>query len=76
MNKSKLLYWTDVGMGLSFLVVFITGIIKLEHPREVMFLHDWSGVLMGIFVLLHLILHLKWIFVMTKGLIIQGEVKK
>lgn len=68
MEKGKLLYWIDVGIGISFVIVFITGILKLDNPRQMAFLHDWAGILMSVFVLIHLILHWNWIVAMTKNI--------
>jgi len=73
MDKTKLIYWTDVGMGISFLVVAITGFLKLDEPRNFMFVHDWSGILMSVFVLIHLILHWNWIVCMTKNILKEKE---
>lgn len=85
MNKLIVKYIVDVGMGLSFLAVFITGIFKFpgirEHlpfiyeiiPRQQMAtIHDWSGIAMGLFVLIHLILNWDWIVATTKGFFIKN----
>lgn len=79
MKRSDLNYFIDIGMGATFLITFVTGVIKF---REILiffarmdiyfsmywinFLHDWIGVLMGVFVVSHLALHYRWIKVMTK----------
>lgn len=81
MNKAKLNYWIDVGMGLSFLVAFFTGIFKWPgllqrlgiDPFKVPLLkisnlHDRSGLIMGLFALAHIVLHWGWIIAMTKSL--------
>jgi hypothetical protein len=31
------------------------------------FIHDWSGLIMGLLVIIHLILHGKWLVVVTKS---------
>ena len=72
MNKSKIQYWIDVGLLLSFLGVFLTGIFKFWResfswvfeiiPKEQMrTIHDWSGLIMGFLVILHLIVNWCWI---------------
>lgn len=79
MNRLKLNYWVDMGMGLSVIVTFLTGIVKWpgliniiglsnkEIPKAaISAMHDWAGLLMGLFVLVHLILHWKWITCVTK----------
>ena len=75
MNKAKLNYWIDVGLGISFFVCFYTGLVKWPGLINVIGasayktlsfskisrLHDMSGLIMGLLVLVHLILHWKWI---------------
>ncbi len=86
MDKPKTKYFIDIGMGLSFLIVFITGILKMPGIREnlgfiyaiipraqMSFLHDWSGIIMGIFVFIHLILNWDWITNMTKNIFISKD---
>lgn len=79
MDKIKLKYAIDAGLAVSFLGVFVTGIMKFPgllksigiDVKSLPFgaiskLHDWSGIAMGIFVLVHLILNWQWIVCMTK----------
>jgi len=72
MNRPKLNYIVDIGMAISFVIVAVTGILKLPalggRTRDYMLLHDWAGVVLAVFVLLHLILHWNWIYCMTKGI--------
>ena len=88
MDKNKLKYFIDAGLGISFFAVFITGIIKypgLVHSlgadyRQIPMggisrVHDLSGVTMGFFVLLHLTLNRKWIVSTTKELFGGGDKK-
>ena len=78
-ERDILSYIVNLGLALSFLVVFVTGIVKwpeLTHlfrnlyrlipARIVALLHDWAGIAIGLFVLIHLILHWKWIINTTK----------
>ncbi len=87
MNRGKLNYFIDIGLAISFLLVFVTGIFKFplwKHyfffvydsisPRTISAIHDWSGLVMGILVLVHLALHWNWIVAMTKQ--IFGRKKK
>lgn len=75
MNKLKLNYFVDIGMAISFVIVAVTGILK--HPalsrrtRDYMLLHDWAGMVLAGFVILHLILHWNWIKCMTKRFIFR-----
>ncbi len=80
MNKAKLNYWIDVGLALSFLACFYTGLVKwpgliaiigVPAYRMLSFssisaIHDLSGLIMGILVLFHLALHWKWIVSVSK----------
>ena len=87
MNRTKLNYWIDVGLALSFFTCFITGLIKwpglvrvigtsaykIIHVKNISMLHDWSGLIMGLLVIIHLALHWKWIVVVTKSMFKRGE---
>ena len=87
MNKAKLNYWIDIGLAISFFICFITGLIKwpglikligvsiykVLHVRNISMLHDWSGLIMGLLVLIHLALHWKWIVCMTKDMVFRKK---
>jgi hypothetical protein len=86
MAKPRTNYWIDVGLAISFLIVFITGVIKWPGLlfklgvnvknlpiKRISLAHDWAGLIMGILVFVHLILHWKWIVVMTKSLFKKKE---
>lgn len=75
-------YLVDVGLGISFFLCFTSGVAKL--PGFVRFfqraaidlpwdridlLHDGSGVLLGIFALVHLALNRKWLVSVTRKLL-------
>lgn len=79
MERSKINYAIDVLLGISFLLVFVTGILKWPgllfrlgisikslSLKSLSRIHDWSGLVMGMLVFIHLIMHWKWIVVMTK----------
>ena len=79
MNKAKLNYFIDIGLTITFILAFITGIIKwpallpklgisyADAPmRTFTLIHDWSGLIMGLLVLVHIALHWRWIVTMTK----------
>jgi len=82
MNRVKLNYWIDVGLAISFLACFITGLVKwpglikiigvsaykILHVPNISILHDRSGLIMGALVLIHLALHWKWIVAVTKSM--------
>jgi hypothetical protein len=75
------MYVVDVGLLVSFLGATITGIVKFRsflsllgiHPNYEALpmglfrtIHDWSGLVMAILVLTHLILNWGWIVETTK----------
>jgi len=80
MDKLKLNYWIDVGLAVSFFACFSTGLIKFPLLVKIIgastyqtlplgiisFVHTWSGIIMGVFVLIHLGLHWNWIVNVTK----------
>jgi hypothetical protein len=71
-----------VGLAISFFICFITGLIKwpglikiigtsaykVLSFSKISFLHDWSGLIMSLLVLVHLALHWGWIVAMTKNI--------
>lgn len=79
MRRIFLKYLIDLGMLATFLLCFITGIIKFpgflrfigatRHVlpmRDLTLIHDWSGVALGLLVLAHLVLNFRWILQMTR----------
>ena len=84
MNKLKLNYWIDVGLLISFLIVAITGIIKFPGwglYRIIGFSgiskwHDLAGIALTTLVLIHLVLHWKWIVNTTKCIFKKSNVCK
>ena len=88
MDKIKLNFWIDVGLAISFFICFFTGLIKwpgiikiigvsaykVLHVKNISVLHDWSGLIMGLLVIVHLVLHWKWIVCATK-VVFKGEKK-
>jgi hypothetical protein len=82
MRRVVLKYLIDLGMVVTFILCFITGIIKFpgflrfigatRHVlpmRNLTLIHDWSGVVLGLLVLAHLVLNFSWIIAMTKQLV-------
>ena len=82
MNRTKLNYWIDVGLAISFFVCFVTGLIKWPGLikiigvsaynvlafKKISNLHDMSGLIMGVLVIIHLALHWNWIVSVTKSM--------
>jgi hypothetical protein len=79
MKRSLINYTVDVGMLISFVAVLFTGIVKFPMllrmlakrgvylpSSEITIVHEWGGVMMALFIMLHLILHWKWLASSTK----------
>ena len=88
MNKTILInYWIDIGLAISFFICFITGLIKWPgliniigpdaymflHIKSISIIHDLSGLIMGILVIIHLVLHWKWIVSVTKKIFSRNK---
>lgn len=84
MDKVIQKYVVDVGLAVSFLVAFVTGVIKFpgllrafgihftQLPmREISTAHDWAGLIMAILVFVHLVQHWAWIVGMTRRIFIK-----
>lgn len=80
MERSKINYIVDMLMVLSFFVVAVTGLVlflflngrgggrffgSIRHTY--VSIHNWSGMIFIILVIVHLILHWDWIVCMTKN---------
>ncbi len=79
MYRAQIKYIVDVGLAVSFILCFITGVIKFpgflraidatRHVlpmRDLTLIHDWTGILMGLLVAVHLVLNYRWIVAMTR----------
>ena len=77
MKQYQIKYIIDVGMGIMFLLCFFTGLMKwptkasgtLSITHTITVVHDYSGIILGLFVCIHLILNWKWIINTTKKLL-------
>ena len=87
MNMQVVKWYVDIGMGIFFLASFITGIFKFTFLMRIFGLtsrvlpiaqmstvHDWSGLFLGFFVAIHLVLNRGWIMAMTRK-VLAGEKK-
>ncbi|MGA2917643.1 DUF4405 domain-containing protein [Methanoregula sp.] len=77
---TKMLKWSvDLALGVTFAICFVTGLLKFSLLLQmtglnnlilpsalISDLHDWSGILLGLLVLVHLYLNRTWIIGMTK----------
>lgn len=83
MNKAKWNYIIDMLIFAAFIIVFATGIFKFPALRLhrlgifdmglITFIHDWSGVAMGVLAFIHIILHWDFISCMTKAMFKRKE---
>jgi cytochrome b subunit of formate dehydrogenase len=82
MDKDLLIkYIVDVGLAVVFLLNVLTGILKFPSltsyfkfifrsisSYNLALIHDWSGLVLVLLVLIHLILNFRWIVGMTKSI--------
>ncbi|KQC05441.1 MAG: hypothetical protein APR53_07585 [Methanoculleus sp. SDB] len=81
MQLKTIKFGIDCGLIVTFVLVFVTGIIKwpgffantgLSHlvlpMNQISLIHDRSGFLFGIIVIIHLLLNAKWLVSTGKGL--------
>lgn len=80
MKKTTIKYIVDILLLISFLVCFITGLIKwpglinligvkawrVLHFHGISNIHDFSGLIMGLLVIVHIVLNWKFLVAMTK----------
>ncbi len=76
MHKTKTNYWVDMVIALAFVLSSVSGIVFLFPVNTTRVLgisfavwdqmHIWASLLMIAGVFAHLVLHFKWIVVMTK----------
>ncbi len=82
MDRNKLRYLVDLCLALTFFLCFFTGVAKfpgflraigilgvIAPIRDLSLIHDWSGVAMGVMVMIHLALNYRWIVGMTRAII-------
>jgi len=86
-NRRTLHYFINVGMIISFLIVFTTGLVKFPSilvsykflymsSIGLLIVHDYSGLILELLVIFHLILHYKWIVSTTKKVLTRIKLKK
>ena len=87
MVRLKINYAIDMSLAVLLALSFFTGILKWPGfiqwfglaPRDIQMgtlstIHDWTGLLMGAVIFVHLILHFRWIICMTKKML-RGDNK-
>jgi hypothetical protein len=88
MDGVKVNWLVDLLMGITFAICFITGLLKYTVLLQltglstvilpaalISNLHDWSGLLLGFFVFLHLLLNRRWIISTTKKILAGSREK-
>lgn len=86
MNRALINYFVDAGLLICLVLSGITGIIKFpglifnlgityqQLPMKLIStIHDWSGIILVVLVIMHLVLHWRWIIVMTKSFFRRGS---
>mgnify|MGYP006283182813 CR=1 FL=1 len=77
MDRSDWNYVVDVGALVSFLICFVTGVIKIRSIgkyfsyldfRLISRIHDYSGLVLGLLVIVHVLLHWNWLKEKTRTL--------
>jgi hypothetical protein len=79
MMKNTVKYVVDVVMGISFLICFLTGLMKWPNkafghmipPGSVSALHDYSGIVLGIIIVVHVLLNWSWITQITRKMLFK-----
>ena len=82
MDWVKVKWLVDLLMGITFAICFITGLLKYTVLLQltgldtvilpealISNLHDWSGILLGLFVFFHLFLNRRWIISTTRKIL-------
>jgi hypothetical protein len=82
MRRADLKFWIDIGLLITFILCFVTGILKFPSVLHLIWgggrltplipltrIHDLSGVILGFLVLAHLVLNWRWIVAMTRQLV-------
>ena len=82
MNRKMLKWLVDLAMGIAFLTCFITGFLKftillrliglnnvLLPSAFISDIHDWSGIILGLCVFIHLYMHRQCIISMTRKIL-------
>ena len=74
MHKATWHYWLDLSMGLVAVLLAISSfLLWVVFPRGYsaartawVLIHKWSGLALGVLVLLHVVLHWQWLARMTR----------
>lgn len=85
MNMGRVYHFIDVLMLAAFILLFSTGIIKFPRllptlgigygslpMSQISLVHDYAGVSLGILIIVHFLLHWRWMWGMTKSLFRRG----
>jgi len=86
-KKRNLYYIIDIGLVISFFLLFSTGVLKLLDIYGYFFyplgflvntsnIHNWSGLIFGILALVHAVIHLKWFATKIKQIFRRKRILK
>ncbi len=86
MHRVILKYAIDLGLLVSFILCFVTGVLKFPSVLHLIWgggrlnvlepltvIHDFSGIILGVLVLAHLVMSYRWIVVMTRKFLGSGR---
>lgn len=86
MDRALPRYVIDLGLIVSFVVCFVTGILKFPSILHLVWggqrlivlepltvAHDYSGIFLGLFVLAHLVFNYRWIIETTRRFLSTPE---
>jgi hypothetical protein len=89
MQINMLLYIVNVFLGLSFAVLFLTGLLKFPELQQlfnlysyhlpwrmISFVHNWCGMIFGVTGIIHLCLTRRWVAAMTKNYFFKKKLNK
>jgi len=75
MNKIKIYFWIDILMLIFFIIVAITALFLFTGVRfdgirnqDLKLIHNYSGLILIIIIVIHFLLHFKWISSIGKSL--------
>jgi len=70
-------YVIDMGLLVSGLVVIITGLLKLKwlgiRSGFLNNFHEFTGILFAVLILIHVVLHFRWIAACTRNYLFGGR---
>jgi hypothetical protein len=86
MERGRVNHIIDALMLLVFITLFITGVLRFPRllpslgigygrlpMNEISLVHDYAGLALGTLIIIHFLLHWRWMWKMTKSLFRRGK---